>query len=451
MRTKLNGQVVEFDLRAGDAAIDVIREQLGLTGTKLVCGTGVCGACTILVDATPITSCLLPAQRLEGRSVQTIEAHARAGLHPVQKAFMAADALQCGFCTPGFINEAVAFYDEWRARIPSRDDIAGALSGHLCRCGAYPGIYAAVARACAGEFDGDAPVVPARVDARAKVTGEAVYTVDVRYDGLLEARFVRSTRAHARVTGVDLAGAQAQPGVVAAVELLDDDRMVRYVGQPIAAVAAATTRLAEQAARLVAVEYDDLPFVVDPDEAEADAASVYEGKPRRPPNTSEGPVPPGRFRGNTRRIRGGGLFSPRAGKARRVIASVETNPNLELVSGTWRTSDQIHTALEPHAAVAIWPGPDSLTLHVSTQTVGQVAHEVAKHFDLDQQNVTVHAPFVGGAFGAKQGLGIEAIAAIELARRTGTAVRVANDRLQEMACGGHRPATRVTVDIVATR
>ena len=457
MRTDLNGQTVDFELRPGDTAIDVIREQAGLTGTKLVCGAGVCGACTVLVDGTPMTSCLLPAQQLEGRRVQTVEAHAATELHPVQKAFMASDALQCGFCTPGFVNESVAFYDRWRAngggRVPSREAIAAALAGHLCRCGAYVGILDAVARACAGEFDGAVEATAPRVDALAKVTGQATYTVDVHYEGLLEARLVRSTVAHARVTNVDLSAALAAPGVVAAIDVLDvDDRVVRYVGQPIAAVAAATTRTAEHGAGLVAVSYDELGFVVDPDAAEAStSATAYEGKPKNAPNTSEGPIPPARFDGNTRRARAARLLSWRPGKAKRIIADAATNPELELVSGTWRTADQIHTALEPHAAVAVWHGPDKLTLHVSTQTVDLVWREVAKHFNLELRNVTVHAPFVGGAFGAKQGLGIEAIAAIKLAKQTGTAVRVANDRLAEMVGGGYRPATRIELDVVADR
>ena len=225
---------------------------------------------------------------------------------------------------------------------------------------------------------------------------------------------------------------------MAAIDVLDvDDRVVRYVGQPIAAVAAATTRTAEHGARLVAVSYDELGFVVDPETAEAStSAMVYEGTPKHAPNTSEGPIPPARFDGNTRRARGGPLLSWRPAKAKRIIAEAATDPELELVSGTWRTSDQIHTALEPHAAVAVWNGPDTLTLHVSTQTVDLVWREVAKRFKLEPRKVTVHAPFVGGAFGAKQGLGIEAIAAIELAKQTGTAVRVANDRLAEMVGGG---------------
>jgi xanthine dehydrogenase YagR molybdenum-binding subunit len=126
--------------------VDVIREQCGLTGTKLVCGSGVCGACTVLLDGAPVVSCLLPAQAAGGKTLTTVEGIGGERLHPVQKAFMAHDALQCGFCTPGFVVEATAFCDRWRAAngtaTPSREEIAAALSGHLCRCGAYEGIFA---------------------------------------------------------------------------------------------------------------------------------------------------------------------------------------------------------------------------------------------------------------------------------------------------------------------
>ena len=143
---------------------------------------------------------------------------------------MAHDALQCGFCTPGFVVEAAAFCDSWRSdkgtATPSREEIGAALSGHLCRCGAYDGIFNAVAAACAGQFDG-IEFAPPRVEARAKVTGSAKYTVDIRHDGQQEGVILRSQLAHARITELDLAPARAMPGVSAAVSLLGDDRMVR--------------------------------------------------------------------------------------------------------------------------------------------------------------------------------------------------------------------------------
>ena len=187
--TTVNGRVESLPDDPDALLIDIVRDQLKLTGTKLVCGAGVCGACTVLVDGAPVTSCLMPAQAAAGKAVTTVEGIGAAGLHPVQKAFMAHDALQCGFCTPGFIVEATAFCDQWRATrgtaVPSREEIGAALSGHLCRCGAYDGIFRAVADACVGRFDGDNVAAP-RIEARDKVTGAAKYTVDITHDGQLE-------------------------------------------------------------------------------------------------------------------------------------------------------------------------------------------------------------------------------------------------------------------------
>src|SRR6202008_927928 len=112
--------------------------------------------------------------------------------------------------------EAAAFHDHWRATrgsaAPSREEIGAALSGHLCRCGAYDGLSSAVAAASPGQFDGGDTISP-RVEARDKVTGSAKYTVDIRHDGQLEGVILRSAHAHARITSLDLAPAQAMPGV----------------------------------------------------------------------------------------------------------------------------------------------------------------------------------------------------------------------------------------------
>ena len=110
----LNGARTEVDVAVDTPLIDVIRDAAGATGTKQACGAGVCGACTVLLDGKPVVSCLMPAIHVAGRRVTTIEAIGRDRLHPVQRAFVAEDALQCGFCTPGFVVAAAAFHDEWR-------------------------------------------------------------------------------------------------------------------------------------------------------------------------------------------------------------------------------------------------------------------------------------------------------------------------------------------------
>src|SRR5829696_2789132 len=191
LSVKVNDNEHALDANPDEPAVGVLRDRLGLTGTKLVCGAGVCGACTVLVDGTPMVSCLLPCSALEEREVTTVEG--LGGTHPVQRAFAAHDALQCGYCTPGFVMEAAAFVDAWQGdEPPTRAEIADAMAGHLCRCGAYQAIYAAIADACTGAYDQPAEIDPPRVEAMEKVTGSARYTTDVRLDGQLEGVIVRS-------------------------------------------------------------------------------------------------------------------------------------------------------------------------------------------------------------------------------------------------------------------
>jgi aerobic-type carbon monoxide dehydrogenase small subunit (CoxS/CutS family) len=123
--------------------LDALRVDLALTGTKLVCGQGNCGACTVHVDGEAMYSCLLLAVECEGKQITTIEGIAPAGeLHPVQRAFIANDALQCGFCTPGQVMAATALLE--RNPNPSDEEIIQGMSGNLCRCGAYRGIIRAL-------------------------------------------------------------------------------------------------------------------------------------------------------------------------------------------------------------------------------------------------------------------------------------------------------------------
>lgn len=139
----LNGRPVTRDLPPDRRVVDALREDLGLPGTKEACGTGECGACTILVDGVPCLSCLMLAAQLEGREIMTIEGIGKAEKpHPVQAAFVEAGAVQCGFCTPGMVLVTVHLL-ETNPR-PTREEIREALSGNICRCTGYQKIVDAV-------------------------------------------------------------------------------------------------------------------------------------------------------------------------------------------------------------------------------------------------------------------------------------------------------------------
>lgn len=140
---ELNGERRELEVQPWTTLLDLLREQLGLTGTKKGCDHGQCGACTVLLNGRRINSCLTLAVMQDGASVVTVEGLANGGeLHPMQAAFVEHDAYQCGYCTPGQICSAIGMIGEGRAQ--SREDVREQMSGNLCRCGAYPNILAAI-------------------------------------------------------------------------------------------------------------------------------------------------------------------------------------------------------------------------------------------------------------------------------------------------------------------
>jgi aerobic-type carbon monoxide dehydrogenase small subunit (CoxS/CutS family) len=141
----VNGERYELDLAASRRLVDVLRDDLGLTGTKVGCAEGACGACAVLLDGLPVASCLLLAASAAGRAVTTIEGLSRGEATQLQEAFVAEDALQCGYCTPGQIVSATALLA--RVAEPTREEIHAAMAGNLCRCGAYPKIERAILRA----------------------------------------------------------------------------------------------------------------------------------------------------------------------------------------------------------------------------------------------------------------------------------------------------------------
>jgi len=149
----INDKPIRAKIEGGRPLLWVIRIDLGLTGTKYGCGEGYCGACTVLVDGKAVRSCQVPAKEVAGRKVLTIEGLSRKSvLHPLQKAFVEHDALQCGFCTPGMIMSAYGFLKEHPR--PTRADIIRGMEGNLCRCGLYERIVLAIQGAAAAMAEG---------------------------------------------------------------------------------------------------------------------------------------------------------------------------------------------------------------------------------------------------------------------------------------------------------
>ena len=452
LRLTLNGQ----DMSVGappETVIDLLRDKLGLTGTKLLCESGGCGACTVLVDGVPTETCKLASQDVAGRSVTTIEGITPdVGLDPVQRALIAYDAIQCGYCIPGIVVAARAYVDGWKAlrgtARPEIHDVAGALDGHLCRCGAYPAIIGAIQAASAGEFDDPAPVA-GRPDAPAKVTGAARFTVDIQLPGMLHGRILRSTEPHADVVAVSTIGAEQIPGVAAIIDLLGKNRRVHYVGQPIAAVAATDLATAKRAVAAIEVTYEPLPFAVGIAAARAPDAPDLIG--RRFVLTSNyeaayfaATLPrQGNMRGPM------SLLAKRRFTARKRVEAARADGDDLLVAGTWTAASQTHAAPEPHAAVASWDG-DLLTVYLSTQSVSESAKQLAKRLGLDRENVRVVAEHVGGAFGAKQGLPEPGLTAALLSQAASAPVRLVHDVAEELAYGGYRPGAQMDLAVLGS-
>ena len=149
IRLSVNGTVRSVDTEPERPLLEVLREDLGLTGTKYGCGEGQCGSCTVLLDGKPTVACVTPVRAAEGRKIVTIEGLAARGtLHPVQQAFLDEGAVQCGYCTPGMVLQTVALLENHPK--PTDAQIIDGLNGNLCRCSDYQRIMAAVRRAAAG-------------------------------------------------------------------------------------------------------------------------------------------------------------------------------------------------------------------------------------------------------------------------------------------------------------
>ena len=278
------------------------------------------------------------------------------------------------------------------------------------------------------------------------MTGAAKYTVDIRHDGQLEGVILRSQIAHASISELDLAPARAIPGVSAAISLLGDDRMVRFVGDPIAAVAAKDRKTALAAIAAIKITSERLPSAIGLDAArKPDAPVVFEKSAARRPATSRKAAAPAPWNGN---VRGpSAAFSQKAKKARSWVDGAREAKNPLLVEGMFRTGTQSHTCLEPHATVARFDG-DRLTVHASTQSVFHLMELIAKRYKLGHDKVRVIADHVGGGFGSKASLGMETTAAIELAREAKAPVRVAYDRHEELSVTGYRPAAEVKIALL---
>ena len=263
-----------------------------------------------------------------------------------------------------------------------------------------------------------------RLSGADKVTGKAKYTYDINRPGMLYGRILRAPIAHAVITAIDLSQAEALPGVKAAIPLIEPGKRLRYEGQEIAAVAAITDDVAKDAVRLIQFEFDELPFVVDVEEAMGeDAPQIRDDwlRNQSPPKIDE--------RGNLE-----------AGFAEAVVE----------VEAAYSAPVQTHVCLEPHGHVAEWNG-DNLTVWASTQAVFGNRRDFAQHFKIPEENVRIITEHMGGGFGSKFSPGVEGHAAAELARKAAAPVKLMLTRKDEHLVAGNRPSMTQRVRAGATK
>jgi selenium-dependent xanthine dehydrogenase len=424
---QLNGAPQRVEVAPGESVLEVLRERFKLTSLKDACAPqGQCGCCLALVDGHPKTTCSMPADKADGKEIWTLEGVAAEEKKLYADAFQAAAGLQCGFCTPGMVLRIKALTD--KAATLTRPEIAKALDGHLCRCTGYAKIVDAVELIQVAKQGGPAPQVVEdggvggrlqRYQGAELTLGTRPFVADLEAPGLLHGAVTLSPHARARVIRIDTSKARALPGVVAVATARDvpgerwvglvyrdwptfvaEGEEVRYVGDVLAAVAAESPRIARQAARLVEVEYQPLPPVLDPVEA------VKPGAPRVNPKHDN-------VLSTTRFARGD------------VDAALAASAHL--VTGTWATQRIEHLFLEPEAALAV-PRPDGvLHLYSQGQGIWDDRRQVAEVLGLPAEGVHVELVPNGGAFGGKEDLSIQAQTALlaHLARRP---VRLVLDR-----------------------
>lgn len=297
-----------------------------------------------------------------------------------------------------------------------------------------------------------------RLDGRAKVTGAARYTADVRLRGMLYARMVTAPHPHAKVVSIDTSAAEGYPGVRAvhvieriqgnavlldpAKELQSKYPIVRYAGQPVAAVAAISQRAANEAAKLVKVEYEVLPFVVDMDKASADDAPVVFPAPAAQAGDAGGG-------GGSAGVQQRGNVRGPAGRPRGDVQKGFAEADV-VVEGEYRTQVQTHSAMETHGAVADWRA-DGLTIYASTQSTVGTRDELADLFGLPRSKVRVVTEYMGGGFGAKFGVGNPGVVAVQLSKTAGAPVKLMLDRHDEHLSVGNRPNSHAKVRIGAKK
>jgi selenium-dependent xanthine dehydrogenase len=453
----LNGRPVEAE--GGRTLLSYLRDEARLTAAKNACSEGTCGACSVIVNGAALTSCTIPLERVAGKSITTVEGIPGPELGVYVEAFSEAGAVQCGFCTPGMVIAAKVLLD--RNPNPTELQVRAGLRRNLCRCTGYVKIVDGVMRA-ARLRRGEADVPPAssrtdragargksaraegvgarmrRVDAAAKVTGQARFVDDLREPGMLHGAALRTPHPRARLVSLDVSAARALAGVavVATWEDIPGRRftghvladwptlvavgeVTRYVGDAVALVAAESPDIARHALELISAVYEVLPPVRSPSEALAPGAPALHPQ--------------------------GNVLSRLALK--RGNAEAALSAAAHVVEASFHTPFTDHAFMEPESALAYPPDADGvITVRTGEQNVYDGRRYICDTLGLPPEKVRVISEYVGGGFGGKEDQTVQHIAALlaVLARRP---VKVALGRAESTRVHVKRHAMSIDLKI----
>ncbi|MEO8571265.1 MAG: selenium-dependent xanthine dehydrogenase [Chloroflexota bacterium] len=426
----LNGAAVALDLRPDTTILELLREECGVTSVKDGCAPeGSCGACTVLVDGKPAVACAQLATRAAGRSIVTQEGLPATVREQWAQSFVASGASQCGFCSPGIVMKAEGLLG--RNPDPSRDEVAHALTGNLCRCTGYVKIVDAVRIAAAARRGEPIPPIDmsGRVGSRTArhrglelALGDKPYVNDMNATGMLHGAIRFSDHPRATVLSIDLSRALAYPGVESVLTARDvrgrraqggitpdwrqfvmEGETTAYVGDVLAVVAATTRHAAREAAKLVDVEYEVLTPVTDPFKAlEATAPALHPG-------------------GNVLSV-----TNVKRGDADAALASAT-----HVLTETFRTQHIEHAFLEPESSLAVPQEDGTLQVFSQGQGIWDDRRQIASFLGEPEDQIKVTMVSCGGAFGAKEDLNVQCHVAL-LARVTGKPARITLSRAESL-------------------
>ncbi|CDH89556.1 xanthine dehydrogenase, molybdenum binding and iron-sulfur binding subunits [Clostridium botulinum B str. Eklund 17B (NRP)] len=395
----LNGQEKSVD--ENKKLLKYLRDDCNITSVKNGCSEGACGTCMVIVDGKAIKACVLTTEKVNGKTITTIEGFTDREREVFAYAFTEAGAVQCGFCIPGMVISAKALFN--RTLEPTMEDVKKALIGNICRCTGYVKIEKAIMMAAEiFRKNKEVPKVSckgligepmARVDARDKTLGLGEYTDDIRIEGMVYGAALRSKYPRALVKSMDITEAENLKGVIKIVTaedipgqrylghlkkdtpaLIKVGEETRYLGDAVALVAAETEEIAKEALKYIKVDFEELKPLSSPMEAlKDDAPKIHEG---------------GNVLVHEHLVRGNADEAIK--KSKYVVTNKYSVPFTE------------HAFLEPEAAVAVPDGEDGLIVYTGTQSIYDDLREIGSLLNLGEDKLRIISEYVGGGFGGKE-------------------------------------------------